>query len=134
MIRPIVPRPPAFPAAGLALLGLTLIGLAAAAPAMADGIPDGDGSPQRPPPGVYGRLDHPVARMTPGTGPLPGSRWRPRLIPRDARSRSVVVATRVSRVRPLDYGVSDGETYTAWLPRNTNLPIYNIPPPFFAEP
>ena len=39
-----------------------------------------------------------------------------------------------SPVRPVSYGETDGAVYHAWLPRNANLPIYNIPPPFFPEP
>ncbi|MGX7705905.1 hypothetical protein [Methylobacterium sp. Gmos1] len=37
-------------------------------------------------------------------------------------------------VRPVSYGETDGTVFHAWLPRNTNLPIYNIPPPYFPEP
>ncbi|TNC07892.1 hypothetical protein FF100_31105 [Methylobacterium terricola] len=36
-------------------------------------------------------------------------------------------------VQPVTYGERDGPVFHAWLPRNTNLPIYNIPPPYFPE-
>ena len=85
--------------------------LALAAPAAADGPPEFDhpaGAGRRP---VHARLHrHPVQAQA-----------------------HVHAGLRGSPVRPVTYGERDGPVFHAWLPRNTNLPIYNIPPPYFPE-
>ncbi|MFH6785057.1 MULTISPECIES: hypothetical protein [Methylobacterium] len=96
-----------------------LMMLALAAPAAADGEVD------RPAPAGYGRMPRPayapVRRYHRVHAGLPrmGS-------PHPGLRRGIAV-------RPVSYGEREGEVFHAWLPRNTNLPIYNIPPPFFPE-
>jgi hypothetical protein len=105
-----------------------LIFLALAAPAAADGDPDGPGGP---PPG-YGRAPA-------GYGGVPAEYRRTRQ-PALARVRPrghhgpYAGLRRGPAIQPVSYGETDGTVFHAWLPRNTNLPIYNIPPPFFPEP
>jgi len=93
--------------------------LALAGPAAADGFPNGDpGAPagdSRPPAGYE-------------TGRRPATR------PVHRGRRLVAAVPRGSALRPVSYGEIEGPVFHAWLPRNTNLPIYNIPPPFFPEP
>ncbi len=62
----------------------------------------------------------------------PGDAPAPRSVRRHHRAGPAPF--RGSPVRPVSYGETDGAVYHAWLPRNANLPIYNIPPPFFPEP
>ncbi|GJD60334.1 hypothetical protein [Methylobacterium frigidaeris] len=96
-----------------------LIILALAAPAAADGDPDA----RREASTGYGRVragDEPARR------PVARHVRRP--------DRPGLVRVRGAAVQPVSYGETDGTVFHAWLPRNTNLPIYNIPPPFFPEP
>ncbi len=99
--------------------GLTISVLAAnvalVAPAMAGGEPDAF----RPAPAASGRV-------RPGNVPAPRSVRGPH--------RPGLVRFRGSPVQPVSYGETDGAVFHAWLPRNADLPIYNIPPPFFPEP
>ena len=62
----------------------------------------------------------------------PGDAPAPRSVRRHHRAGPALVQG--SPVRPVSYGETDGAIYHAWLPRNANLPIYNIPPPYFPEP
>ena len=99
--------------------------LALAAPAVADGDPDGLGGP---PPGYE--------RAPAGDGRVPAEYRRTRR-PAVARIRPRWPSAGMRRgpaVQPVSDGETDGTVFHAWLPRNTNLPIYNIPPPFFPEP
>lgn len=91
--------------------------LALAAPAAADGPPEFDR------PAGYGRAPA-------GDGP---TEIRPHVRPHRYQVRAYAGPRRGSPVRPVSYGERDGPVFHAWLPRNTNLPIYNIPPPFFPE-
>lgn len=89
--------------------------LVLAAPAAADGPaefghPAGAGPGSRP---VHARIHRHPVRAHARVYPLAGLRGSP--------------------VRPVSYGERDGPVFHAWLPRNTNLPIYNIPPPYFPE-
>ncbi|KMO14349.1 hypothetical protein [Methylobacterium platani] len=93
--------------------------LALAAPAAADGFPE----PDRAAPAAFDRAP---------AGYRPAS--RPSYAPLHRRYRSARVPHRGGPVRPVSYGEPDGTVFHAWLPRNTNLPIYNIPPPYFPEP
>ncbi len=104
-------------AASLALAaGLSLAAsLALAAPAMAGGDP------------------HSIHQAPTGSGwGRPGQAPAPRSVRRHHRAGPVQFYG--SPVRPVSYGETDGAAYHAWLPRNANLPIYNVPPPFFPEP
>ncbi len=103
-------------AASLALAaGLTLAaGLALVAPAMAGGDP------------------HTMHQAPTGSGWVARDRRRPP----DPSAGITGRARAVLRLAgaPVSYGETDGAAYHAWLPRNANLPIYNVPPPFFPEP
>lgn len=102
------------PTAGLmtAMLAASLI---AAAPAAAGG----DRNAPRPEAALSGWVRAPEA---PAARPLRRPH-RPGLVP-----------FRGSPVQPVSYGETDGAVFHAWLPRNANVPIYNVPPPFFPEP
>lgn len=113
--------------AGL-MISVLAASLALAAPAAADGDPDASRAAQGTPAQAgYGRGragDAPAYRLvTRSVRPHRGPALRP------ARMR-----VRGGPVQPVSYGETDGAVFHAWLPRNTNLPIYNIPPPFFPEP
>ncbi|TGD96568.1 hypothetical protein [Methylobacterium nonmethylotrophicum] len=105
-----------------------LMTLALAAPAAADGDPDGGLAPPgyRRGPVAYGRppgFDEDRLRPPPAYAPV-----RRRHRPHAGLRRGP------SWVQPVSYGEPDGTVFHAWLPRSTSLPIYNIPPPFFPEP
>lgn len=89
--------------------------LALAAPAAAEGGPD-----------AFHEAPAGPGRLHTGEAPAPRQARRPPP-PGLARFQG-------SPVRPVSYGETDGAVYHAWLPRNPNLPIYNVPPPFFPEP
>lgn len=93
--------------------------LALAAPAAADGDPNA--RPEAP--AGYGRVR---AGYVPARHPVAPSLRRYHR-PGSVRVHSVPV-------QPVSYGETDGAVFHAWLPRNTNLPIYNVPPPYFPEP
>ncbi|AWB22155.1 hypothetical protein DA075_15490 [Methylobacterium currus] len=98
--------------------------LALAAPAAADGDPDAYRAARvMSAQAGYGRV-----RM--GDAPA----YRPVARAVRPHHRPGLVRLRGGPVRPVSYGETDGTVFHAWLPRNTNLPIYNIPPPFFPEP
>lgn len=93
-------------------------GLALAAPAAADGEP----AAYRPAP-----VGHARARV--GDEPhRPAVRYARR------HHRPGLGRFPVTPAQPVSYGETDGTVFHAWLPRNTTLPIYNIPPPYFPEP
>ncbi|AWN55671.1 hypothetical protein DK412_16455 [Methylobacterium sp. 17Sr1-1] len=98
-------------AAGLVLAGL--------APAAADGEPEA----YRPVPVGHARLRVRDAPHRPAV----------RHVRRHHRRPGPPLVS-VAPVQPVSYGETDGTVFHAWLPRNTNLPIYNIPPPYFPEP
>jgi hypothetical protein len=98
--------------------------LALAAPAAADGDPEASRLAQA----AYGQAGSGRVRA--------GDVLAYRPVARSVRPhhRPGLVRFRGGPVRPVSYGETDGTVFHAWLPRNTNLPIYNIPPPFFPEP
>ncbi|MET7243157.1 hypothetical protein ABZT49_07290 [Methylobacterium sp. EM32] len=93
-------------------------GLALAAPAAADGAPEA----YRPAPAGQVRVR------------VRDERYRPAV--RHVRRHDRPGTPRLvgAPVQPVSYGETDGTVFHAWLPRNTTLPIYNIPPPYFPEP
>jgi hypothetical protein len=98
--------------------GLVLAGLALAAPAAADGEPE-----------AYRSAPAGHARLRVGNAP---HRPAVRHVRRHHRHGPALFSG--APVQPVSYGETDGTVFHAWLPRNTNLPIYNIPPPYFPEP
>ncbi|MBK3396503.1 MULTISPECIES: hypothetical protein [Methylobacterium] len=97
--------------------GLTFAaGVSLAVPAAADGFAEPDA-----PAGFGGS---PAGYAAPGS-----DRPAPRMVRRTHR----IALRRGVAVRPVSYGEPAGPAFHAWLPRNTNLPIYNVPPPFFPE-
>ncbi|AWN45597.1 hypothetical protein DK419_04055 [Methylobacterium terrae] len=106
--------------------------LALAAPAAADGDPDFG----RPAPAGYGRAAAGYERAPAGYGSAPAGYGRAprRAVAPVPRHRAYAGPRRGGAVQPVSYGEPEGPAFHAWLPRNTNLPIYNIPPSFFPEP
>ncbi|KMO42920.1 hypothetical protein VQ03_09530 [Methylobacterium tarhaniae] len=100
--------------------------LALAVPAAADGFPE---SGREGPAGI-GRSRAGDDRAPTGYGPA----RRPVVTQVRRYHQPQAGFRRVSAIRPVSYGERDGPVFEAWLPRNTNLPIYNIPPSFFPEP
>lgn len=104
--------------------------LALAAPAAADGDPGTD----RAAPAGYGRAPAGYERAPAGYGRAPRRAVAPVRRHRAHAELYHAGPHRGGAVRPVSYGEPEGPAFHAWLPRNTNLPIYNIPPPFFPEP